>query len=162
MKMLSFLLLLSSLSFGMESGFCLLPTRSAPGVGDVDVLHNQSGFFVVKDGFMDLVPSHNIAPELRAMDLAKVKTFAKMGIIKVSQNDRKEYILRTTADLKGGGWLAGVIAAGAVRAVGYGVFGYSALQTGGETLLHTVEVTEAVEATATGAQITFTLIPWLP
>lgn len=160
MKMLSALLLLSSVSFGME--FSLIPSRSTPGVGQVDVLHNQSGFFVVKDGFMDCVPSHNIAPELRAMDMAKIKAFAQMGSIKVSQNDRHEYILRAAGDLKGGGWVAGLVAAAVVRAVGYGTFGYSVVQTGGETALHSVEVVEAVEATATGAQVLGTAILWLP
>jgi hypothetical protein len=160
MKVLSFLLLLSSLSFGME--FNLIPSHCAPGVGQIDVLHNQSGFFVVKDGYVDMVASHNVDPQLRAMNIDKMKAFAKMGIIKVSQNDKQEYILRHAGQIKGGGFITGMIAGAVVRAVGYGVFGYSVIQTGGETVLHSVEVVEAVEATATGAQVLGTAILWLP
>jgi hypothetical protein len=158
MKMLSLsLLLLSSIAFGMN--FSLIPAKAVPGIGPVDVLYNESGFYVIKDGYLDHVSSHNVDPELRVMDMAKIKAFAKMGSIKVSQNDHQEYILRMSGKLPGSGPILATAAGISVRAVGYGTFIVAIFATKGEVLLHTHEICEMVEIAANTASTAALLAP---
>lgn len=160
MKVLHILLLLSVNMFGME--YQLMRTVSAPGTDACDVLANQSGYYVLKNGQLDAIPAHNVEPRLRNLNLAQLQAYAQQAKLKISMNDAREYIVRSASDLHGGGWLTGVAAGIVVRAAGYGAYGYAVLNSGGKMIIYADKVTGAIEATAKSAEIIGTVIPWLP
>jgi len=128
-------------------------------VGEVDLFHNDKGFHVVQDDEVHLVNSLSIDPVLRTLKYKQLKKFQKIGYIQVKKNDHNEFSLVSKVRGNGGGPATGVAAYWTTRAVGYAGFVSAIWFTGGEVLLHTLEIQQAIEASAMAAAFVGTALP---
>lgn len=162
-KTLALSALLSIISFSSVLSMELIAANSVSSSEPVQLFRNHRDIFVQDENAAYRVDKHKINPLLKEVIQRKaIGKFSDVGYIHVSKLDDGTYTLNAKVRGLGGGFITGMIAGAVVRAVGYGTYGYSVVQTGGETILHGVEVVEAIEATANGAQLLGTAIVWLP
>lgn len=162
-KTLALSALLSIILFSSVLSMELIAANSVSSSEPVQLFSNHKDIFVQDENAAYRVDKHNINPLLKEVIQRKAMgNFSTAGYIRVSKLDDGTYSLNAKVRGLSGGFITGMIAGAVVRAVGYGTYGYSVVQTGGETILHGVEVVEAIEATANGAQLLGTAIVWLP
>lgn len=157
--------LFSIVSISQVLSMELISAASVSSPEPVRLFSNRKDLFVEDENAAYRVDRHNMSPLLKEIMHRKAMgefTEKGQGYLRVKQLSDGKYALEAKVRGDGGGFITGMIAGAVVRAVGYGTYGYSVVQTGGETILHGVEVVEAIEATANGAQLLGTAIIWLP
>ena len=117
-------------------------------VGKVSLLHDESGFSVVKDQKVNSVESRWVDPLLRDISKERLKSFLTFGKIVVNQMDNEEFSLKAKMLVKGGGPILAAIGYFGTKAVAYGTLIGGALGIVGATGGGAVAVAAGGEALA--------------
>jgi hypothetical protein len=126
---------------------------------DVGLYHDGSDFHVLKRKQLRKVQKQNMDALLRSMNKEQLKSFQKVGYIKVDKLSDGHYTLLSNIRTKGGGPFTGQIAYWTTKATGWAAYGALVWATQGEALFHITEATTAIESAAVTAEIIGTLSP---
>lgn len=118
----------------------------------VRLYHNTDGFFVKTHGKKQEIEPAMLDKNLRNINNAQLKALVNNGSLNLNKTSDGSYSLRAHVHGKGGGWLSGIIAYVAVKAVLSPVY----LIPGGAAY------SGAVEAVAQGAQTLATACDRIP
>lgn len=95
-------------------------------LGTLQVMHDDNGFRINKDGTSYDVDSFSVDPLLRKMKKEQMKKFLMSGRIMVNQATDGGYTLKSAVNLKGGGPVSGAIAYWVTKSLCWGGVGIAA------------------------------------
>jgi len=153
------LMLLASLSLNAQT-FQVNPAYVRTSVEGIDLLFEDGNFAVHKEGNIAEIRRCDVAPELRNMTPEQVESYVTMGKFQVKQFDNGEFSVQPSGGLDGGGPLAALATAIAVRTVGWSVAGalFVFVPGGQGPAVYLLGITENVATVATSvAAVTPTL-----
>jgi hypothetical protein len=116
-------------------------------LGTLQVIHDENGFRVNKDGVSYDVDSFSVDSSLRKLKKEQMKKFLVNGRIIVNQASDGGYSLRSAVNLKGGGPISGAIAYWVTKSLCWGGVGIAA----GAAVTGIAAATIATAGAGTGA-----------